>query len=415
MADQTLVEFDHHSRDFLADRLAGWRRMRRTPVAFTPAHGGFWVVSGYDEVAAVSRDEATFSSELAERDGVRFRGIAGVPRPRGIPAAGIAEAGMGLHQALRRVLNPYLMPPAVEALRPFAETLTTWFLDERVESGRMDLVADLANPVPAIITMRLVGLPDGDWRHYAELFHAAVAYRPGSAEFDGAMARLPDMMSALLDEVRARRRRPREDMLSALVALNDGDGQPIDDGTVCAILWNLVGGGLDTTTSLTSLSLYHLGKHPDQRRRLGERPDLIPVAAEEFLRYFSVNETLTRTVTRPTVLGGEEMGPGDVVLLSWLSANHDETVFARASEVVIDRTPNPHLAFGVGPHRCIGMHVARTLFKVMVSAVLARVSDYRVDPDRTRFYEGNPMMAGAVCMPVTFTAGTRFGPATRPF
>ena len=106
---------------------------------------------------------------------------------------------------------------------------------------------------------------------------------------------------------------------------------------------------------------------------------------------------------------------GDVVLISWLSANHDETVFDRPDEVVLDRSPNPHLAFGLGAHRCIGMHLARTLYQVLIGAVLRRIPDYQVDRQATRFYEGNPMLAGVVSMPAVFTPGPPVGPAVRPF
>jgi cytochrome P450 len=415
MSDRLVVDVDHHSSEFLDDRLEAWRRLRTTPVAYSPRHGGFWVVSGYEEVAAVSRDEATFSSQYGERDGTRCQGIAGVPRAAGIPPAGIAEAEPGLHQALRRVLNPFLLPPAVEALKPLVEALTTWFLDQKIETGSMDLVSELTNPVPAVLTMKLMGLPCDQWQHYADLFHATVAHRPGSEEYRRAVGRVPEMMATLQQEVTERRRRPRDDMLSALVAITDPDGCPIGDDSVSAILWNLVGGGLDTTTSLTSLSLHHLATRPDLRRQLVERPPLLASATEEFLRYFSVNETLTRTVVRPTELGGQRIEPGEVVLISWLSANHDESEFDCPDQVVLDRAPNRHLAFGVGPHRCIGMHVARAAFQVMVSAVLDRIPDYELVPGGTRFYEGNPMMAGAVSMPVTFPPGPRVGPAERPF
>lgn len=410
-----MVDFDHHSKNFLENRLAVWQELRRTPVAYSPSHGGFWVVSGYEEVAKVSRDEATFSSELGEREGVSCRGIAGIPRPAGIPRAGIAEADPALHQSLRRALNPFLAPPAVQAMRPFVEELTAWFIDQRIETGEMDLVLDLTNPVPAVATMRLVGLPCDHWRSYAELFHASVAYRPGAPEWQQAMSRAPEMMAALLEEVKDRRRRPAGDMLSAVVALTDEEGHALDDDTVSSILWNLVGGGLDTTTSLTSLSLYHLATHPELRARLVGDLDLLPTATEELLRHFCVNETLTRTVTRPAELGGQELSPGDVVLLSWISANHDEAVFEQPDEVVLDRTPNRHLAFGIGAHRCIGMHVARSIFQVMTRAVLDRMPDYRVDEAATRFYEGNPTLAGAVRMPVTFSPGPSIGPARRPF
>jgi cytochrome P450 len=102
-------------------------------------------------------------------------------------------------------------------------------------------------------------------------------------------------------------------------------------------------------------------------------------------------------------------------MLSWLSANRDEAVFDRPDEVVLDRDVNPHLAFGVGAHRCIGMHMARTMFQVLLSAVLTRIPDYRVDHSATRFYAGNPELNGVVQLPATFTPGPRLGPRERPF
>ncbi len=415
MAEPLVVDFDHHSRDFLRNRLSEWRQMRDTPVAYTEGHGGYWVVSGYDQVAQVCRDEVTFASEFGERDGVACQGIAGVPRKGGIPKAGIAEADGPLHQTLRRTLNPYMLPPAVERAAPFVRELTTWFIDQKIETGRMDLVRDLATPVPAVLTLQMLGLPCDRWEDYAEIFHGTVAHRSSSPEYQSAISRIPAVMADLLGEVRARRAEPRDDMLTALVHLRADDGAPASDEQVTAVLWNLVGGGLDTTTSLTSLSLYHLAGHPELRAELIARPELLPTATEEFLRFFSVNETLTRTAVRDTQLGGQPVRAGDIVLLSWLSANHDEAVFDQPDEVLLDRTPNRHLAFGIGPHRCIGMHIARSVFQIMAGAVLGRLPDYRIDEEGTRFYQDNPIMAGAVRMPVTFTPGRRQGTNDRPF
>jgi cytochrome P450 len=414
--DRPVVEFDHHSAEFHADRHAEWAGLRRCPVAYNERYGGFWVVSGYGEVAAVSRDWETYSSRhVAEPDdGIRWLGIAGIPRGRTIPTQGIAEVEGPVHVALRRVVNTFLSPPAVARMRPLMEAVTRWVLDEHIERGRMDLVLDLANPVPAVLTMHLVGLPLDDWRDYADVFHATIAYRPGHPAFDRAVANVPQMLARLGAEAAARRAAPGDDLLGALVTA-EVDGRPLTDDEVRSVLWNLVGGGLDTTTSLTALSLLHLDEHPQLRRRLVERPELLATATDEFLRFFSVNETLTRTVTRDAELGGQRLGRGDHLMLSWLSANRDAAVFERPDEVVLDRAPNPHLAFGVGRHRCIGMHLARTLFQVMVSEVLARIPDYAVDRDATVLYEGNPELNGVVQMPATFTPGARLGPAERPF
>ena len=421
-SERPTVEFDHHSAEFHQSRHEQWRELRKCPVAWNPAFGGFWVVSGYDEVNAVSRDGETFTSKFVPggEDGIEYVGITGIPRGKHMPTQGIAEVEGPQHQALRRVLNPFLVPHAVARMEPLMEAATTWFLDQKIESGEIDLVLDLTNPVPAILTMDLVGLPLDSWKHYADFFHAAIAYRPRSPEHSAAMANAPAMLAELRAEAAARREQPRDDLLTELVHLQipDGDGggtRTLTDDELGGVLWNLVGGGLDTTTSLTSLTLFHLDEHPDLRQQLIEQPDLLGRATEEFLRYFSVNETLTRTVTRDAELGGQRLRRGDKLMLSWLSANRDENQFERPDEVVLDRAPNPHLAFGVGPHRCIGMHMARTMFQVLLRAVLTRIPDYRVDREATRFYEGNPELNGVVRMPATFTPGPRVGPAERPF
>ena len=410
-----MYEFDHHSQEWLSNRHAEWGALRSTcPVAYNTQHGGFWVVSGYEEVAAVSRDGDTFSSRYvpSSEDGIDYIGITGVPRVKGIPQAGIAEVDGPVHQALRRVINPYLLPAAINAMRPAMEQTARWFLDQRIEDGAMDLVLDFTNPVPAVMTMALIGLPCDSWRYYADLFHAAVAYRPSAPEYREAMSHVGDLVGELVAAAGDRRRARRDDLLTGLVEL-EVEGRSLSDDEIGSVLWNLVGGGLDTTTSLTSLSLHHLATHPSIRRQLITSPESMVTATEEFLRYFSVNETLTRTVTRDVTLAGQEIRRGDHLMLSWLSANWDAREFADAEHVVLDRQPNRHLAFGVGPHRCIGMHMARTLFQVMVGEVLSRIPDFEVES--VQFYQGNPELTGVVTMPITFTAGPRLGPPTSPF
>lgn len=416
-AEPPAVDFDHHSKEFHENRHAEWAELRKCPVAFNPNFGGFWVVSGYDEVAAVSRDGETFSSKhVAESsDGIDYLGITGIPRAKTMPTAGIAEVEGAVHVALRRVMNPFLVPTAVAAMRPLMERTATWFLDQVIEAGQADLVLDFTNPVPAILTMELVGLPLDGWQHYAELFHATVAHGPKDPEYHQALANLPAMLAELGEAAAARRTDPRDDLLTALVQLRLDDGRALTDDEVRSALWNLVGGGLDTTTSLTSLSLFHLDQQPDLRAQLVDDLDLLPTATEEFLRYFSVNESLTRTVTRDVELGGQQLRRGDHMIISWLSANRDESTFDRADEVVLDRQVNPHLALGVGPHRCIGMHMARVMFQVLMREVLTRIPDYRIDREATRFYAGNPELNGVVRMPATFTPGKRVGPTERPF
>ena len=270
----------------------------------------------------------------------------------------------------------------------------------------MDLVLDYASPVPAILTMKLMGLPLDNWQLYANLFHSVMAVPQDSAEYTNAIAEVPAMMNGLLTFAASRRVEPRDDLTSFLVQF-EFDGRRLDDTQILDILWNLIGGGLDTTTSQTALSLLYLGTHPDLRQQLIDHPELYRTATDELLRYCSVNQQLSRTVTRDVDLGGQHLRRNDRVIISWLAANHDEQEFERAGEIVLDRTPNRHVAFGLGPHRCIGSHLARAMFEVMAKAVLDRIPDYQVDVGGVYEYLGNPSMTGLGRLPVTFPHADR--------
>lgn len=405
-----VVEFDHHSDDFNRNERQINADLRgRCPVAWNEKYGGFWYVSSYDAVEQVARDGDTFAHryEPESADGVNYQGEMGVPRPEGQPPLGIGEVDGPYHLALRKALTPFFSSGAVEKMRPFMDQSVHWFLDQNIGVGRMDLVLDYASPVPAILTMRLMGLPYDNWQLYANLFHG-VMDASGADQYNTVIAEVPAMIDGLLEFAATRRADPADDLTSFLVQF-EFDGKRLDDNQLIDILWNLIGGGVDTTTSLTTLSLLHLGTHPDLRQQLIDHPELYRTAADEFLRYCSVNKTLSRTVSSDTVLGGQQLRCNDQVLISWFAANHDERAFERADEVVLDRAPNRHVAFGLGPHRCIGAPLARVMFEVMVKAVLDRMPDYEVDTAGVHRYSGNPSMTGLGKLPVTFTPGMSLG------
>ncbi len=409
------ADFDYHSVEWLAERYRHNEELRRqSPVVWNRTYG-FWYVTGYDEVAEVARDSETFTPRYEERgpDGMSYVGIMGVPRDEGLPPVGIAEAEAGRHVALRRAINPFMLPAAVDRDRPFLEQAATWCLDQKIAEGRMDMVLDYTNPVPAIWTMKLMGLPLTTWRHWAEYFHAATAYGQQMPQRQAAIARTPEMVAEVKEVIVERRRQPGDDLVSRLVTMEIED-RPMTDDELVAVMWNLIGGGVDTTTSLTSLALVHLSGQPQLRHRLAQDPGLLAGACEEYLRWTSVNETLSRTCTSDTELGGQLIRRGEFVVMSWLGADYDPAMFPEPDSVDVDRSPNPHLAFGIGSHRCIGLHVARSLFEVLMREVLTRVPDYVVDHKGTKYYQGNPKLHGVVTMPVTFTPGQPRG-VDRPF
>jgi cytochrome P450 len=416
VSPEAIVDFDHHSDEYNLNELAKNAGLRqRCPVAWNTNYDGFWFLSSYDAVSQAARDGDTFAHKYEPNadDGVDYQGEMGVPRPEGQPALGIGEIDGPYHLALRHALAPFLSPGAVQKLKSFMEQSAHWFLDQKIQDGRMDLVLDYASPVPAILTMKLMGLPYDNWHLYANMFHSVMAIPQDSPEYIDAISQVPAMMQEVLDYAATRRTKPTDDLTSFLIQF-EFDGQRLTDEQLLNILWNLIAGGVDTTTSQTALTLLHLGTHPELRQQLIDHPELYRTATDEFLRYFSVNQTLSRTVTKDVELNGQHLRKNDKVVISWLSANHDENEFDQPDEIILDRTPNRHLAFGLGPHRCIGSHLARLMSEVMVKAALDRIPGYEVDQSGVQEDLGNPSMTGLGKLPVTFTPGESRG-TSRPW
>jgi cytochrome P450 len=188
------------------------------------------------------------------------------------------------------------------------------------------------------------------------------------------------------------------------------DGEKLNDETVIAMCNLIIAGGNDTTTSLLSNAFIYLSEHPDQRAWLLESPaERIPMACEEFLRFYTPTQGLARTVTADVEIGGHSLKPGDRVLMSFASANRDPDVFDRPDEIVLDRWPNKHQAFGLGLHRCLGSNLTRIEFRVVLEEVLRRMPDFVVDADASHPYETIGIVNGWIDMPATFTPGPREG------
>ncbi len=385
----------------------------KCPVAWNDTHGGHWFASGNKELFDLARRADVLSNDN-DVNGTR-RGYVGVTIPppalEGIRVqGGFLEMDPPEQRYYRQALNPYLSPAAVARWKPVVDELTRACLDEVIETGRIDFVDDLANIVPAVLTMALLGMPLAAWEIYCEPIHAAVYTPMDSPEYSRVRDLQFRMGAHMMESLRDARTDPRPGLIKELVNI-EINGERRDDMELFGVLMLLLGGGFDTTTALTAHSLEWLSQHPDQRERLSrERETLLDSATEEFLRFFTPAQGDGRTISQDCVINGTEFKEGERLWLSWAMANRDETVFADPHTVHLDREGNRHNSFGLGIHRCIGSNVARVLFKTMITAVLDRMPDFTCVTGGAVHYDTIGVINGMKHLPATFTPGKRLGP-----
>lgn len=401
--------FDHHSPEYAeGSRSINAELRAKCPVAHTDAYGGFWVISRYDDVVAAAKNDAVFAS------GHTVNGIS--PLGVTIPSAPVMMTPIEMdapdYLPYRKLLNPFFSPAASKTWEPRVTHWVDVCLDQVIEKGSLDLIDDLSNPVPSLFTCEFLGLPIEGWRAYAEVQHEII-YTPPE-EQGAVLQKYMEVLGCVWQIVTERRANPTDDGLISALVTAEIDGQPVPDDVVLSMVNLVMAGGFDTTTAVTANALIYLADNPEQRRLLIDNPDKIPQACEEFLRYFTPQQGLARTVTEPVTIGDVDLQVNDRVLLSWASANQDESAFECPNEVILDRFPNRHTTFGIGVHRCLGSHIARIELTTMVARMLARIPDYRIDHDAAQRYPSIGIINGWISVPATFTPGQRLSGESLP-
>ncbi len=401
------IDFDHHTPQFRTDPESRYREIRETcPVAWTDNYDGFWITTRYADIARIARDDETFSSD---RGAHPERGTAIViPRGPGIIQYPI-ELDPPQSKLYRTLVNPLLSKEAVRALVPIIERNVREVMDSFIEDGTVDFAKQYTNPVPTKVIGEWLGFPAEDWEAIAGPVHDIFSAAPNSERgYRGgnALGWLDARIRKLLND---RRAEPRDDVISYLVAQRKPDGEPYNDDELRSVMFLLIAGGVDTTTSLTGSTLVYLSAHPDDRARLLREPELLEIATEEFLRKFAPSQSMARTVMADTEIGGCPVAHGERVLIPWAAANHDPEMFPDPDRVLLDRHPRTHLAFGIGSHRCAGAHLARAMFRAMITEVFNRIPDYEVDVAGLEKNESVGNQAGWDSIPARFTPGKKLG------
>jgi pimeloyl-[acyl-carrier protein] synthase len=333
---------------------------------------------GYADVATVLGDPRFSAARLLPAlDRIVLVGLNGEERRRMVDAAAVMHdlllyTDPPHHDRLRRLLQPFFAPLAVDALRPRIERATAVLLDRVRADGRMDAIADLGAPLPSIVIAGVLGLPISDhdrlrcWSADFSAFTGAGALDPARTERARQSA---EALAAYLEpHLAARRRRPRSDLLTALVRAHERG--ELTAREVQATCLSLLIGGHETTTGLIGNGLLALLRHPDQLALVRQEPDLIDSAIEELARYDSPVQLAARVAAEDLTIGARTIRQG-MLVECWLgAANRDPAHFPEPDRLDLRRNPNRHLAFGRGTHFCLGAALGRLEARIAIGAVI---------------------------------------------
>ena len=359
---QGLALFGTHALEEIPQTFSWFEEMRTQHPVFYDERTRIWQVFRYEDVLAVLTDYARFSSQAYELMG-------------GFLSNTLIAKDPPDHRKLRNLVNQAFTPRAVTRLSDRITQITQELLDQVRLQGKMDIVSDIAFPLPAKVIAELLGVPSEDWNIFQRWARVGGSDPATSRQADGQSMQeeMFDYFSALLEE---RRRTPREDLISSL-STAEVDGERLSQSELVSFCTLLLAAGQETTKNLIANATVCLTDHPDTMERLIHEPALMPTAIEEILRYLPPVWFLFRQTKSDVELAGQHI-PANQAVLAWTaSANRDPARFPDPDRFDIEREPNRHLAFGHGIHFCVGAPLARLEAKIALPMMLQQLRGLR--------------------------------------
>jgi len=392
------------------------RWLRENDPIHWDAKNEIWVATKYDDVATISKNPAIFCSGEGTRPNMPTKlSIIDMDEPR--------------HGQLRKLINKGFTPRMVDKLEPYFRQLTTDAIDRVVDRGECDFVLAVSVPLPLELIAELIGIDKADrdtFHRWSDEMIAADGNYDNDEVMNKAAQAAAEYMEYLQDVLTDREVNPRDDLVSILVSaqqdgllgsnadqidaeskakLENRDAMDIATDELVMFLVALLVAGNETTRNAISGGISALIENPEERQKLINDPGLLPLAAEEIVRYVSPVLNFARTATQDTELRGKQIKKGQKVLLVYPSANRDADVFDEPDRFKVDRDPNPHLGFGIGNHFCLGANLARMELRVAVEEVLRRMPEMQYTAGTPRMIPGT-LVRSFASMPVRFDLET---------
>ena len=388
------TDYDIFAKEYIKNPFPIWDGLRdQCPVAHTERWGGSWMPTRYEDLFKIARDIEHFSSRDVlvapggpppEEDEEPDEDIPEALRDYA-PEAPPITSDPPIHTWARKLLLAPFSAKSVAKYEPETRELCRSLIDGFIDEGRADGAEDYAQQIPPYVIASMLGIPKDMTATFTEWVRNFLELGLTNTDLQGDAARL--IFPFLWERIEEHKEHPQDDLISYLLA-EKVDGEPVADTHVLGTSFLLLLAGIDTTWSSIGSALWHLAQHPEDCARLVAEPELMPLAVEELLRAYSP-VTMARYVAEDVQYNGCKMSEGDRVLMNFPAANRDPDVFEDPDKVILDRKKNPHIAFGVGIHRCAGSNLARMEMTVAIEEWLAKIPDFRLeDPDAVTWAGG---------------------------
>ena len=385
-----------------ADPYPFYRRLReRSPVHWDPFMAT-WVVTRYDDVVAVLH---AFSADRTP-DEAQMQAM-GLPRLG--PVAELMARQMLFrdapdHTRLKKLCYAAFTPRRVEAMEEQVRDIARGLIDDVLARGRMDLIADFAEPFPALVTAGMLGVPLADHRQLkawsADFAEMLGNFQHNPDRIGRVLKTVADMTAYFRSAVREQALNPRDGLIGALT-LAEIDGAKLSEDEVIANAIVTMVGGQETTTNLIGNGMLTLTRQPDRLAELRDEPDVLATGVEELLRYESPSQHTARIARADTLIGGKLIRKGAAVMAVMAAGNRDPDRFPDPDRLDLRRTDNRHLAFGWGAHFCFGAPLARMEARIAFKALLERLGDIRVEDGPLR-WRTNSGLRGLTALQIAF-------------
>ena len=387
-----------------ADPYPFYKRLReQAPVTWDPFMHT-WVVTRYEDVMTVLH---RFSADRT-------------PDPKKMEALGLPSLGpvadvmarqmlfldAPAHTRLRKLCSSAFTPRRVEAMEEQIEDIARGLIDQSLGRGAMDVIADFAEPFPAIVTAGLLGVPLEDHRQLkawsADFAEMLGNFQHNPDRIHGVLRSVAAMTGYFRDAIREQERRPREGLIRSLMDA-EVDGSRLSEDEVIANTIVTMVGGQETTTNLIGNGLLTLIRTPEKMRQMREQPEIMASAVEELLRFETPSQHTARIAPADTVIGGKLIRKGEAVMAVMAAGNRDPERFSNPDELDLTRADNRHLAFGWAAHFCFGAALARMEARIAFTALLGKLEDIRLSSEQLE-WRNNSGLRGLKALSIRFRA-----------